>query len=261
MTLRLQGPVTSFKTNALMKKMLRPRTALLLTSVILSLLFTSCTNKLTATFESDTIGSDPNKTLPGSPSGDAMSYVAEIENQLDVVATVSHPSEKSVEYKSVSPSGPISGHNAWLGFNAKSTDFAKPVTFLWTATKNFHSGGPALYIDCSDGSGVVAARLKIENNGDLILVEDILAGTGTNIGNIPNNESHSFLVTVDLSHAQYSISVLKSSGNLIKNGHSLLTSNVASYHNPAHPSVSFSFESFNLSEQYIIDEVFINRKN
>ncbi len=225
------------------------------------LALTSCTNKLTAKFESDTIGSLPDKTLPGSPTGDAITYISEIETQLKVIATISHPSEKSLEYKSVAPSGSVSGHSSWLGFNAVSTNFAKPVTFLWTAQKNFNSGGPDLYIDCSDGSGIVAARILILSNGHVILVNNIATNAGDDVGVIPNNESHTFMVTVDLPNSVYNISVLKTAGNITVNGHTLLTTNIASYHNPANPTVSFKFDPFSSSQQYVIDEVFINRKN
>jgi hypothetical protein len=69
---------------------------LFIPSVGVSMLFVSgCTSKLSATFESDVIGNLPDKKLPGSPAGDAISYVPEIETQLKVIATLSHPSKKS----------------------------------------------------------------------------------------------------------------------------------------------------------------------
>jgi hypothetical protein len=244
-------------------KILKPNSVnlLIVTSLLFLGLLSSCTNKLTAKFESDTLGSLPDKTLPGSPSGDAISYAAEIETQLEVIASPSNSAQKSLEYKSVAPSGSIGGHSSWLGFRATSTNFAKAITFVWTAQKNFNVGGPDLYIDCSDGSGVVAARIVLRKNGDVFLVDDIAANTGNNIGSIPNNETHTFLVTVDLPNEIYNISVIKSSGNISNNGHALLTENVALYHNPANPSVSFKYDYFSSSQQYKIDEVFINRKN
>ena len=201
------------------------------------------------------------KLCPGNPSGDEILYVPEIETQLNIVATTSHPSEKSLEYKSVVPSGIISGHSGWLSFRAQSTNFVRPITFIWTAQKNFSSGGPHLYIDCSDGSGVVAARIRILNNGHVVLVNNIATDAGDDVGVIQNNENHTFMVTVDLPNNKYNISVLKGSGNITENGHALLTSNVASYHNPANPSVSFKYDPFGSNQKYVIDEVFINRKN
>lgn len=246
-----------------MKSQNRPNQIVWIVSIVLlPAIFTNCTNKLTATFESDTIGSVPDKTLPGNPSGDAISYIPEIETQLEVIASPANPSEKALEYQSVSPSGSTSGHSSWLGFRATSTNFAKPVTFIWTARKNFTIGGPDLYIDCSDGSGVVAARIKILNNGNVILVDDIVSDNGNNIGSLPNNQKHTFMVTVDLPNEVYNISILRESGGAItNNGHTLLTENIALYHNPANPSVSFKYDVFTASQQYVIEEVFINRKN
>lgn len=225
------------------------------------LLFTACDDMLTAKFESDSTGNLPDKSLPGNPSGDEMTYASVIETQLEVVATPTASAQKSVEYSSVPPSGPISGHSSWVGFKAKSTNFAKPITFTWTAQKSFNSGGADLYIDCSDGSGVVAARIKVLANGDVKLVNNIATDAGNIIGNIPNGERHTFLVTVDLPDEEYNISVIKSSGNLVQNGNGLLTENVALYHNPARPTVSFKFDPFVSGQEYVIDEVFIRRKN
>jgi len=204
----------------------------------------------------------PDKTLPGNPTGDELNYIGEIETQLEVIGSPSDPAKKALRYESVAPSGSTSGHSSWLGFRAKSTDFANPVTFIWTARKNFNPGGPDLYIDCSDGSGIVAARIKILNNGDVILVDNIATDLGTNLGTLPNNQQHTFMVTVELPNEVYNISVLRSSGgSLVNNDHALLTGNVASYHNPARPFVSLKYETFSASQQYIIEEVFINRKN
>jgi len=234
---------------------------LVVTSLMFIGLFSGCTGILKATFQNDTIGALPDKTLPGNPTGDAISYAAEIETQLEVVATPSDAAKKSLRYQSVPVSGSIGGHGSWLGFRGKSTNFAKPVTFIWTAQKIFNASGSDLNIDCSDGSGVVAARIRILKTGDVILVDDIATGKGTNIGSIPNNERHTFMLTVDLPNEVYNISVLKPSGNIVNNGNTLLTENTALFHNPANPSVSFRYDVFSSSQQYIIDEVFINRRN
>ncbi|QQS50114.1 MAG: hypothetical protein IPM71_10970 [Bacteroidota bacterium] len=245
-----------------MKTTSQPGLAILLAgSFFVSVLFTSCTSMLSAKFESDTIGSLPDKTLPGNPTGDAMTYVPEIETQLEVIATPANPAQKSLEYKSVSPSGSVGGHSSWLGFRAKSTNFSKAITFVWSAKKEFNTTGPDLYIDCSDGSGVVAARIKILANGDVKLVENIATDDGTLVGTIPNGEVHTFMVTVDLPNEKYNLSVLKTSGNITITDHALLNENITLYHNPANPAVSFKYDTYGIAQQYILDEVFINRKN
>lgn len=230
-------------------------------SIMIFFVFTGCTNKLTAKFESDTVGGLPDRTLPGSPGGDELDYVPELETQLKVIATPSDASKKSLEYRSVAPSGEVSATNLWIGFQATSTNFAKPITFLWSGRKDFSSGGSHMLIDCTDGSGTMASRIRLQNNGDVVLISNLLTGDGVNIGTIPNNEVHTFMITVDLSNRVYSVSVLKNSGTLSRNGHPILTQDVLLFHNPAKPTVSFRFENFYGSQKYIIDEVFINRKN
>jgi len=229
--------------------------------VLLLLTFANCTSLLTAKFESDTVGNLPNKTLPGNPSGDEITYVSGIEGQLEVVASPASGSSKALEYKGTSISGDVSGHSAWLGFKAKSSNFAKPVTFFWSARRSFPSSGANLIIDISDGSGVVAARIRLSHDGTVRLITNIVTSDGNDIGTIPNNEQHTVSVTVDLSNGVYSFGVLKSSGNFNSNNVPLLTPNIASYHNPARPTASFKYDNYISTFNYIIDEIFINRKN
>ncbi len=220
--------------------------------------FSNCTSLLTAKFESDTIGNLPNKTLPGNPSGDEMLYAAEIENQLEVIATPGS-SSKSVEYQGNTPTGSISGHSAWITFKGKSSNFAKPVTFTWSGAITSLSS-ESLYIDLSDGSGVVAARIKISDNGTVRLVSDIATDNGIDIGTIPDNVVHTFIVGVNLQSGVYNVSVFKTGGNLERQNVPLLTANIAAYHNPARPSASFKYSGYISSNRYILDEVFISRK-
>jgi hypothetical protein len=222
-------------------------------------LFSSCTSLLTATFESDTIGSPPNKALLGNPAGDEMMYANEIENQLEIIATPGS-SAKSLEYQGTLPTESISGHGAWVSFKSKSSNFAKPVTFTWSGRITSLTS-ESLSIDLSDGSGVVATRIRILDDGTVRLVTDILAGTGIDIGTIPDNVVHTFLVTLILSSGIYNVTVLKSGGNLQRQNVPLLTSNVAEYHNPARPTASFKYSNWISTNRYMLDEVYIKRKN
>ncbi|HEX5170978.1 MAG TPA: hypothetical protein VFW11_17505 [Cyclobacteriaceae bacterium] len=222
--------------------------------------FSNCTSLLSAKFESDTIGNLPNKTLPGNPSGDEILYVAAIETQLEIIATPGSTSNKSLEYQGNSPSGDVSGHSSWVTFKSKSSNFAKPVTFTW-AGRIASLTAESLYIDLSDGSGVVAARIRILDDGTVRLVNDIVTGNGTDIGSIGDNVAHTFIVTVNLQTATYNVSVFKSGGNLERLNVPLLTSNVAEYHNPARPTASFNYSGYISSNRYILDEIFISRKN
>lgn len=225
------------------------------------LLLSNCSSLLTAKFESDPIGSDPDKTLPGNPTGDEITYANEISNQLEIIVTPGKPSEKSLSINNVAPTGSISGHSDWLGFKSKSTNFSNPITFTWTGVQTFLSSAPYLLVDISDGSGVVAARLKFQGNGDVILVDDIVSGNGLNVGSINSGERYSVLLTVRLADKKYNISILKPSGDIVVNNHTILTDDITIYHNPARPTVSFKFQNGTSANKFVADEVFISRKN
>lgn len=227
----------------------------------LMVLGASCTNKLTAKFESDVLDNPPDRTLPGNPSGDVLDYVEALEPQLKVVVTPDSDEDKSLEFRNVPASSDVGPSDKWVSFQAQSTNFAKPVTFIWSGHLDFRSSLAHMLIDITDGSGVMAARLRVENNGDVILIKDFVGENEDNIGNIPNDERHTFMITVDLNRRVYNISVLKRSGNLVKNDNALLASDVLLFHNPAKPTVSFRYEEYHSDLRYIIDEVFINRKN
>jgi hypothetical protein len=228
--------------------------------ILAFIICTSCTSILTAKFESDTIGSLPNKTLPGNPAGDEVTFISEIEGQLEVIASPASGSSKALQYKGSSISSSVSGHSAWLGFKAKSSNFAKPVTFVWSARRNFPSSGANLIVDIADGSAVLAARIKISHDGTVRLISDLVSGAGIDIGSLPNNEQHTVTVTVDLSKGSYNIGILKSSGNINRSDVPLITANNSSFHNPARPTVSFKYDNYISSFTYTLDEVFINRK-
>lgn len=107
--------------------------------------------------------------------------------------------------------------------------------------------------------------MKIQANGDIILINDLDAGsgttTGTTIGNVANGLSHTVLLTVNLSGGVYSVSIFKSGGNIVHNDHPLLTPDITAYHNPARPSVSFNYVDYHSAHSYVVDEVLISRAN
>lgn len=228
---------------------------------LLILIFGQCTSLLKADFEADTNGSLPNKTLPGAPTGDEITYASEIENQLEVIATPGSSGNKSVQYQGLTPAGSIGGHGAWVSFKGKSSNFSNLITFSWVAQKDFSGFGSGMLIDISDGSGIVAARIKIEGNGDVLLIKSFSNSETENIGKINNNEQHTFLVTVDLGNKKYNLSITKGSGNISKNGNNLVVDDITAYHNPARPTVSFKYESFGSTQKYTIHEVNISRRN
>ncbi|GEM_PF-1550769 len=233
---------------------------ILLISLMGVLLLSNCTSILTAKFESDAIGSDPNKNLPGDPTGDELDYVNGITNQFEVVATPGTPSQKSLEMLNISPSGNnIPGTDLWFSYMGKSTNFTNPMTFTWTGINDFSSNTPFLLVSISDGQSVEAARIRFEGNGDVILIDDLAGTDKTNIGSINDGERYTVLLTVRLADGVFNISILKPSGNINIQNHQLLTSDITVYHNPARPTVSFRFSGGTSANKLTVDEVFIRR--
>jgi hypothetical protein len=103
--------------------------------------------------------------------------------------------------------------------------------------------------------------MRIQSNGDVVLVTDLIQDSGDNIGNISNNSGHSVFLTVNLPGAEYGVTIVKPSGNIVQSHRPLLTTDITSYHNPARPSVSFQYPAASTLNTYLLDEVMISRRN
>lgn len=220
--------------------------------------FTSCKTSsiLSSKFESETIGSLPQKDIPGAPSGDEITYSTELQPRIKVTAS-SFAGQKAVTFSEADASG-LTAHNQFLAFRGISTNFSEPLWFVFNGS---HSGkGERLLIEIADGSAGMITRMFLDENGRLSQMKGF-TGADEVIGTIPPGTSHTFIVNVDMNAKKFNLSVLQQSGNILIKDQPLLLGNPLSYANPAHPTIAFRWEDGNSpSRKYVIEEVFISRK-
>jgi len=237
--------------------------------VLLSLLltFAHCTSEiklLKATFESDVIGQLPNKTLPGDPAGDEITYVSGIESQLEVVNGSSN-STKALLYRGSQVTGNPPETNRWLGFKGKSSNFQKPVKYQWVARSNFTVPGASLYIDISGGSSTFA-RIIIEydqtqnqNNAIFIkVVKNLATNESQLLGSFGVNEVHTITLSVNLATGKYHISVITPNKTFPTNNEFDLLGNLLPATPRAH--ISFKYSDYISSYHYPIDGLYIDQQ-
>ncbi|WP_128544431.1 hypothetical protein [Larkinella soli] len=223
-------------------------------------LLSSCRSSaiLTSKFESDSVGSLPNKTLPGDPAGDEITYSSQLEPRLRVAASAS-PGQKALQF-SQSPASGLNAQNQWVGFRGTSTDFVQTIWYFYTATLQGAGGG--LTVDVTDGSAGMIARMFIRSDGQVSLMRSFDGSTPPQVlGTLPTGVSHTVFFTVNLSTNRLNVSILKSGGNLIANDVPVLLGSGLAYANPARPMISFRYdEGFSDGRRYDLEEVFITRK-
>ncbi len=218
-------------------------------------MFTACTSLLTATFNNDTVGNPPNKSLPGNPNGDQITYKTALEDRLEVVTRPDFATRALAHQYASLPSS-VPSQDRWINFRAKSTNLTKPVTFTWSGIADFSSGQPFL-IYLEDGSGGIFGIIKIESDGSVMLADDAISDSEA--GTIASGQKHTFIVNVDVANEKYNLSVLKSGGNITVENHPLFVDNNLAYANPAHPTASFQFPGGAGSFTYFLDEIFISK--
>lgn len=226
---------------------------------VLCCVITSCktTTLLNASFEEDAVGSSPNKTLPGDPSGDEILYVSEMEPRLKVQNSTIAGS-KSLHF-SLAPIADISGHQKGISFKGASTDLTQTVWFLFTG-QNTNATSNDMYMDLSDGSSHPIARLTIRANGDVELTRDLTYSTFDLIGNV-GNEVHTIVFTTFAGDLKYNVTIFKETGPAIKaENKNMLTTNPVNFVNPARPTISFSNQGTSGSQIYAIGNVSITKK-
>ena len=88
---------------------------------MLGCVVTSCTTTtlLDASFEGDAVGSSPNRSLPGDPTGDEIIYVPEMEPRLRVEASTVAGS-KALHFKT-EPFVDVPRTNRYVTFKSSST--------------------------------------------------------------------------------------------------------------------------------------------
>jgi len=103
-----------------------------------------------------------------------ITYATGIEDQLEVVPG-SGGSAKALLYRGNQVTGNTPEVARWLSFKGVSFDFQKPVTFRWTARRNFPAPGATLLIDISDGASGPLVRILVDQDDGKITLVKILA--------------------------------------------------------------------------------------
>ena len=209
---------------------------------------------LSANFESNTVGALPPKNLPGEPAGDEMTFSSELEPRIRIVASGAN---KALSFTQVSASG-LTAHNQWLGFKGISTNFVEPMWFYFTAK---HSGlGGKITIDITDGAAAIIGRFFISQSGDVSIVRNVATVEEQHAGNIPPDESHTFVVALNMSRSAYNLIIYKSSGNITVEDIPVANS-ALSYANPANPTISLRYDDGSSSDRkFVMEAVTISRK-
>lgn len=227
-----------------------------------SLLATSCrtTAILTATFEGDTPGGLPNRTLPGNPVGDQLQYATAIEGRLRVENSAT-AGEKALHYSQAAITGSPSGHTIWLSFRGRSTDLTQRLWFIWTA-KPQNGFGASRYVlaDISDGFANLIGRLYFYGDGHVKRVTNLATDQSVDIGTLNPQRQYSVIVTATASTSRFNVLIGDGVSLINVMDQPMLTTDPLSFHNPANPSVSFRFEDgVDASRKYIIESVNITR--
>ena len=216
----------------------------------------SCSKILSATFESDPVNGLPAKDLAGAPSGDVIEYHDEIEQRLKVQnSSISGSKALHFTYDPIDNPIPLAGQ--WLSFKGIGTDLTQTLWFSYTGQNN----AATVAIDVSDGHGHLIARMRIRPTGEIGLAQNLADDYSDVIGNVGSNV-HTVIFTVFTSDLKYNVTVTKGSGPAITTENKpMITDNLLSFSNPAHPTLSFlhAGEEPNGST-YAIGSVTISRK-
>ena len=119
--------------------------------------------------------------------------------------------------------------------------------------------GATVLIDVSDGHVHVMARMRIKSDGEVGLATSINDHYSDVIGNLGSGV-HTVLFTTFPGTLRYNVSIIQESGPTITASNKpMITDNVLSFANPAHPMLSF-LHSGSLGNTYAIGSVSISRR-
>jgi hypothetical protein len=226
---------------------------------VLCMVITSCktTTLLKASFEEDAVGSSPNKTLPGDPTGDELLYVTEMEPRLKVQNSPIAGS-KALHF-SLAAISDISGHQKGISFKGASTNLTQTVWFI-VAAQNTNATTNDVYMDVSDGGGHAMARLTIHPNGDVALTRDLTYTTEDVIGNV-GSQVHTIVFTTFAGELKYNVTIFKETGPAITaENKNMLTTNATEFLNPARPQISIANQGTSGAQIYAVGNVSITKK-
>lgn len=226
--------------------------------VVAGWLTLSCSKILDASFEADAVSNPPATDLPGSPAGDVIEFHAALEPQLEVQSSDISGSKALYFTNFSSTLPPVS--QRYLNFKGIATDLTETLWFTHTA----ENMGSEMAIDVSDGHGHLIARMHIRFDGQVGLATTLADPYTDVIGNIGSGK-YTVIFTTFPSTLKYNVSILKETGPAITaENRPMITENVLSFNNPAHPTLTFLHYSLTpgvgLGTTYAIGSVSISRK-
>lgn len=219
---------------------------------------------LHCTFENDAIGSGPNKTLPGLPSGDELKYTA----NAGILVLYSHGQKSIVLPFTQEPTAlpQLPGEIAFASKPATSAN-ASTITVTWSGQLfgyyyNSPWAGGYSQVAISDNAGQVMFYMQICVDGSLLVNK--LEPNQINIYGLwsylfplgSNLSQHTFAVTFDLNLKQFKL-------KLDVNGETVLTEyNIPFYetYTPIrNPSFRLNISSYGGEGGYIVDNATIRQ--
>jgi hypothetical protein len=222
--------------------------------VFIAFLASSCSELLTATFESDAINSPPATDLPGAPEGDAIQFNAAMSPQLKVQNS-DISGAKALFYSNAAVDNPPPVASRWISFKGKGTDLTETIWFQHTG----ENMGSSIFIDVSDGHLGLMARMRIKPDGEVAVSAALNDGYSDVIGNLVSG-AHTIIFAAFTSTLKYNVTILQSAGPTITASNKpMITDNLLSFANPANPTLSFLQEGSG-SLTYAIGSVNISRK-
>jgi hypothetical protein len=103
----------------------------------------------------------------------------------------------------------------------------KTLEFSFTGKNN----GADMSIELSDGDGHPMAEMRIGGDGAVYL-------SGEEIGDV-DLDPHTIVFTMFTSSLKYNVTIIQASGTVKAENKPMITDNLLSFSNPAHPMVSF----------------------
>jgi hypothetical protein len=156
-----------------------------------------------ADFDADALGSLPDTTPPGNPTGDVI-YVSDPTNALGQLAVVNSGAlaSKSVQYSNVN----VPVYSRFVGFMSKEEVLPANQKFraLWAGRANLDPSGSPLDIWLGDSHFKALAAMRLEN-GQVRLRTSNAPPQYENIGSYSESENHAVFITIDKGTQQYSI--------------------------------------------------------
>ncbi len=223
-----------------------PSIATLIVAALFGL--TGCGSKiLYAPFDADVVGTLPDSSLPGSPSGDQLWSTAGSDTTMLSVVNSPIFSSKSMRFVNDGPT------IRYVGFFSKgiSTSAHKFYAY-WSGTMSPGSAPLDIWLGNTHFAGICGIRLE---NGNVRLSTG--ADAYETIGTYATDTSHVILFTVDKLAGTYDVAFLQSNHNCSR--HNVPILNASALATPK-PTLYLAYFGGGGVVNYVIDEVTITMK-